>query len=294
MSLSFIQKTWVAGMSSVLSLLLLVFKMVYPLPLAILLVFLCASVALYVIWKKTKFLFVIPNDEFRGQIHTENDQVVEKNELFRNNTIKEIDEDDDINSSSKIDKYEAEHQYEENGIDGVQNHELFIRLEEVENHNDLETVLVNSSFEEDSNSAYEEGKYPEKLIELEEIDFSARMESTYEEEELNSFFDDFKSEVEQEELETARAKVSLTQEVDNHANSDDEEYSSQNWGERISQLVDRETTVRLEEIEESSQDVREEDIIKLYESIQVEEPIILEEELDQMLENNVDKSKLRK
>lgn len=311
MGLSIVQKTWVAGMASTLSLLLLVFKVIYPLPLAIILVLLCASIFMYVIWKKANFLFVNVDDEMGLAMHIENEPVSEKKESFRNKVIKEREEHDDNSSKRETEEIEDAMQEEEKFVDDEMNHELLLKLEEIEDHEELEAADTKPVLEEvdmaeefdldehlnlytaDQNDDEESSKELIELEEIEEIDFSARMGTVYEEndeqeeeeEELESFFDDFIREAEQEQLqqksetETAGTASSLLEQEGDYSSSEQNESQFENRLDEIEDLNDRVPILfEVEKSGEVKQDERE-DTLKPEE----DESLILEDALNEML-----------
>ncbi|TKD70303.1 hypothetical protein [Pseudalkalibacillus hwajinpoensis] len=309
MGLSIVQKTLVAGMASALSILLLVFKVIYPLPLAIILVLLCASILMYVIWKKANVLFVNVADEMGVAMHIENEPVSEKKESFRNKLIKEREEYDDNSSNRETDESEEVMQEEEEKyFDDEMNHELLLKLEEIEDHEELKAADAKPVLEEvdsaeefnldehlnlytaDQNDEEESSEELIELEEIEEIDFSARMETVYEEndeeEELESFFDDFIREAEQEQLqqksetETAGTATSLLEQEGDHSSSEQNENQFENRLEEIEDLNDR--VPILFEVEKNGEvkQIESEDTLKPEE----DESLILEDALNEMLE----------
>ncbi|MDP4550469.1 hypothetical protein Q9251_06200 [Alkalihalobacillus macyae] len=306
MGLSIIQKTCVAGIASALSLLLLVFRMVYPLPLAILLVLLCAFVFMYVIWKKANFLFVSISDETSVAMEHETNGEVKNS--FRNNLLKEIEGYDDNSREKEIVSPVRSPQEEENIIDDFElNHELLLTLEEVEEEPEPESDAIEPAYEElveegldsiEELNLYiadrdEEEESLEELSELEEkeeIDFTARMETTYEqeeedeEEEDDSYFDDFIREAElqsQDEIGTSDAPLL---EEDNIDSMMDKENLFENRIEMIASSVDREFKNDIKENEMTKEDRIAKQGGEQGESGEVDEPILLEEDLDQLLE----------
>ena len=235
MGLSALQKLWVAGMAAVLSLLLLLVKEIYPLPLAIILVLLCTFVAMYGFWKKANFLFVSVSAETSAAIDLEEDKMIEENPSFQMESIKVAAENDDntikrdmklesderINPTIEVSKHSDELEIE---------NDLFLKLEEIDEFENEESELASSvspqllldeveetieevdrfiaEHEENTENSSEEIEFSE-LDEIEEIDFSARIATGYEEEEdkdeddLDGFFDDFIREAELEEVESA-------------------------------------------------------------------------------------------
>ncbi|MDQ0481422.1 hypothetical protein [Guptibacillus hwajinpoensis] len=308
MGLSIIQKTCVAGIASALSLLLLIFKIVYPLPLAILLVLLCAFVLMYVIWKKANFLFINVNDETMA-MSIEHEPIVEVKNSFRNNLVKEIKDYDDNSREKEIVSPERSLQEEEKTIDDFElNHELLLKLEEVEEGPEPESDAIKPAsevlVEEDIDSIEELNFYSadrdddeqsleelSELEEIEEIDFTARMETTYEqeeeEEEDDSYFDDFIREAEQEQLQS-RYEIETPDapfiERDSKDSMRDKENLFENRIEMIANSVDRESTNDIKENEMTTEDRIAKQDEEQRESGEVDEPILLEDELDQMLE----------
>lgn len=294
--LTLIQKTWVAGIASALSLLLLVFKIVYPLPLAIVLVLLCAFVFMYVIWKKANFLFINVSDETSVAMSIEHEPIGEVKASFRNNLVKEIEDYDDNSSNDEIVGTESSLQEEEKTIDNYEmNHEILLKLEE--DRESTDTIEPGIETEEDDIDSIEllslyigdseEEESSEELIvleEIEEIDFTARMVSTYEQEdeeneedeevkEAESYFDDFIREAEddlqtQGEIETTGTP--LLEEV----SKDSTESPLENRIELIVDSVNSEPPIHVEENEKT-----------IEECVEVDGPLILEEDLDQLLES---------
>lgn len=232
MNLTVMQKMWIAGLGVLLSMLLLAVKGIYPLPLAILLVFLCACGFMYLFWKKANSLFV--------QVQSETSVAVDVEEINRQakssflmKSIKDRVENDD-SSRKKDDHVETDERSSHMDID----HELFLKIDQIEEiEDDLketeESPKTWSEKLEEVKSIEEVNQYianleenekeetlstkdeRNELEELEDIDFSARMETVYEEEvegeveELDGFFDDFIREAEQEEVDSENKEHSV-------------------------------------------------------------------------------------
>ena len=243
MGLSALQKLWVAGMAAMLSMLLLLVKEIYPLPLAIILVVLCMFVAMYGFWKKANFLFVSVEDETSAAIDLEEEKMIEEKPTFQLESIKVAVENDD-NSIKRDVEAESDERLkvsfdEDKLFDEVEiENDLFLQLEEIDEFDNKEPEIADSvspqlvldevtetieevdrfiaETEEETQISSEEKELSE-LEEMEEIDFSARLETGYEEDEdedvVDSFFDDFIREAELEEVESASTEETI-QETD--------------------------------------------------------------------------------
>ncbi|MDO6656031.1 hypothetical protein [Anaerobacillus sp. 1_MG-2023] len=228
MNLTIIQKTWVAGLGVLLSMLLLVVKGIYPLPLAILLVFLCACGFMYLFWKKANYLFVQVQSETSVAMDVEETNREGKSS-FLTKSIKDTVESDD-NSRKKDDDVETDERTGHIDEEQSTEHELFLKidqidemeddlketeestetldeeLEKVESIEEVNQYIANIEENDKEETLPTEDELSE-LEEMEDIDFSARMETVYEEEEveeeeeeLDGFFEDFIREAEQEEV----------------------------------------------------------------------------------------------
>ncbi len=254
LGLTRIQSYVVAGMGLLLSLLLLVFKSIYPLPIALVLVLLVAMVVMYGIWKKANHLLFSSDgnkelledyynrlevadvknlDHEDERVNSPTEVVDEQNEdlyLEEINFDNTEDSGDDENLSQAIgDDFEFEVSEEDN--------ESLIKLDQIEDHAREDLELNKDADDEEYVEGYEAveaeehetassesveeenqvGDTPnESAEETDEvgIDFSLRLESVLEDDESSSQFEESEEEVTVDDLAEEASGSSDTEDED--------------------------------------------------------------------------------
>lgn len=148
LGLSRIQKYVVALMGLLLSLLLLVFKSIYPLPIAFVLVLLVAMVIMYGIWKKANYLLISSEgskellEDYYNRIEVVEEKILKPEDELVNSPSEVVDEEDEDLNLEEIDFEESEgaenleEALEDNsGLEVLEEHtESLIELDHIEEH----------------------------------------------------------------------------------------------------------------------------------------------------------------
>ncbi|MCA0986229.1 hypothetical protein [Guptibacillus algicola] len=184
LGLSRIQKYVVAGMGLLLSLLLLVFKSIYPLPIAFVLVLLVAMVIMYVIWKKANYLLISSEgskellEDYYNRIEVAEEKILEPEDELVNSPSEIVDEEDEDLNLEEIDFEESEgaEKLEQSSED---NSEFEVSEEDTESLIELDNIEEHA----EENRELDQDTYDDEYVEvletvevLEEADYETTKE----------------------------------------------------------------------------------------------------------------------